>query len=92
MQQLQPDGYIQEGNEHLLCKLKKLFYELKQSPRCWNTALDDQLKSLQFVQSNADPCVYVWRKSGSVIIIEVYVDGLIMIANTAEEMQNVKMC
>ena len=86
----QPDGYIQEGNEHLVCKLKKSLYGLKQSPRCWNTALDDQLKSLQFVQSNADPCVYVQRKSASLIIIAVYVDDLIVIANTTEEMQNVK--
>lgn len=30
----QPDGYIQQGKEHLVCKLKKFLYGLKQSPRC----------------------------------------------------------
>ncbi len=33
---LQPDGYIESGNQHLICKLKKSLYSLKQSPRCWN--------------------------------------------------------
>ena len=31
----QPEGFIQEGDEELVCKLKKFVYGLKQSPRCW---------------------------------------------------------
>lgn len=37
-------GFIAKGQEHLVCKLKRSIYGLKQSPRCWNSALDSQLK------------------------------------------------
>ena len=36
----QPEGFATKGKEHLVCKLKKNIYSLKQSPRCWNVALD----------------------------------------------------
>ena len=36
----QPTGYERKGEEHLVCRLKKSIYGLKQSPRCWNMVLD----------------------------------------------------
>jgi len=45
---------------------------------------------LDFKQSEADPCVYVQKKLGNLVIIAVYVDDLIVIANTAREMKSVK--
>ncbi len=54
----QPQGFTQEG-EHLVCKLHKSLYGLKQSPRAWNKKLDVFLKSIKFVRSDADFSMYV---------------------------------
>ena len=32
---VQPEGFMQHGQEHLVCKLKKSLYRLKQSPKQW---------------------------------------------------------
>ena len=85
----QPDGYIQQGKELLVCKLNKSLYGLKQSPRCWNKVLTEFMKSLGFTQSSADPCIYV-RDSKSLTIVAAYVDDLIIATKTDEEMQDVK--
>jgi hypothetical protein len=54
----QPKGFTQEG-EHLVCKLHKSLYELKQSPRAWNQKLNVFLKNIEFVRSDAHFSVYV---------------------------------
>ena len=48
----QPDGYIKKGKERLVCKLKRSIYGLKQSPCCWNSTLDFQLKVMGFYADN----------------------------------------
>ena len=57
----QPEGFEVEGKEDLVYKLNKSLYGLKQSSRCWNSVLDEHLKSIGFVQMESDPCVAaVW--------------------------------
>ena len=52
--------------------------------------LNDFLKSIEFEQSVADPCVYVKKTKDHLVIVAVYVDDLIIIANTSEEMAKIK--
>lgn len=68
----QPDGFVTKGQEHLVCKLKQSIYSLKQSPPCWNSALDSQLKKMGFMQTTSDPCLYI-AAEGEMFIIAVYV-------------------
>ncbi len=54
----QPKGFTQ-GGEHLVCRLHDSLYGLKQSLRAWNQKLDDFLKNIEFVRSDANFSVNV---------------------------------
>ncbi|KAK3895615.1 hypothetical protein Pcinc_000538 [Petrolisthes cinctipes] len=84
----QPDGFVEQGKETMVCKLKKSIYGLKQSPRCWNYALDSSLRELGFVQTSGDPCIYVNLEE--FFIVAVYVDDIILACNCDDKVRNVK--
>lgn len=44
----QPEGFIESGKEHLVCKLAKILYGLKQASRVWYQTLCDFLESMGF--------------------------------------------
>lgn len=69
----QPEEFVEKGKESMVCRLKHSIYVLKQSPRCWNFALDNQLKKMGFIQLRSDPCLYV-SSDKEPFIIAVYVD------------------
>ena len=59
----QPEGYEVSGKEHLVCKLKKSLYGLKQSPRLWYQKFDAFMKTQGCTRSNEDPCLYTKKCS-----------------------------
>ena len=75
----QSEDFVKQGQEKLVCGLKKSIYGLKQSPRCWNQALDVQLKTMGFKQSTNDPCIYI-STADSLLIVAVYVDDIVLAA------------
>ena len=85
----QPEGYVKPGEEHLVCKLEKSLYGLKQSSRCWNKAFRESVETLGFTQASADPCVFI-RKKDTLTIIAVHVDDLMILAQNILEMQRLK--
>ena len=65
----QPEQFKVKGNEHLVCKLKRSIYGLKQL-RCWSEALDKELK--KWVSNNpriALPSVYWTQKEKSLPLL-----------------------
>ena len=82
----QPEGFVDPDRPNHVCKLKKSIYGLKQSARCWNTTLDEYLKSVGYCKSKADECIYVKsvkEANGhiSFVILGVYVDDIIPVSN-----------
>ena len=85
----QPEGFVSDGQEDLVCKLKRSIYGLKQSPRCWNSALDNKLKQMGFVQAKGDPCLYL-ASEGEMFIIAVYVDDIVLAGKSDQRLAEVK--
>lgn len=65
-------------------QLRKTLYGLKQSPRCWNKDVTSYLLSLGFVQSDADPCVFISRAGSSLRVIVLWVDDCFVLGSTTE--------
>ena len=86
----QPTGFVEEGKENYVCKLKRSIYGLKQSARCWNSELDKQLKSMGFIQSSSDPCIYIHISGEEIFLIAVYVDDIILAGENDKMMRYVK--
>ena len=85
----QPEGFVAEGREHLVCKLRRSIYGLKQSPRCWNFTLDSYLKKIGFLQSTSDPCVYI-TAGEEMAVIGVYVDDIVIACKSDERLEQIK--
>jgi len=79
----QPEGY--DDNSGRVWKLRRSLYGLKQSPRCWNQKLMKNMLEQGFVQSTADPCLYIRNRNGEKLLVVVFVDdGLIAGSNEQE--------
>ena len=87
----QPEGFVEEGKEHMVCYLKRSIYGLKQSPRCWNHVLDSKLREMKFKPTSGDSCLYVHTdQGGEMSLVAVYVDDLILGGRSGSKMTAVK--
>ena len=78
---MQPDGFVAKGQEHMVCKLKKSIYGLKQASRSWNTHFDQAIKSYGFDQCIDELCVYKKCSENVVVFLVLYVDDILLIEN-----------
>jgi hypothetical protein len=77
-----PQGFIQEGKYHLICKLKKSLYGLKQSPRARYQRIYSFFVKEEFVRSEADHSLYVLQAKDFLLVVILYVDDFIILSNT----------
>ena len=88
---MQPDGFITEGQEHMVCKLHKPIYGLKQALRSWNKRFDQVIKSFGFDQNEEEPCVYRKMQDDIMVFLISYVDDILLIGNEFEMLLKVKI-
>ncbi|KAJ7958815.1 Retrovirus-related Pol polyprotein from transposon TNT 1-94 [Quillaja saponaria] len=78
----QPEGYVIEGQEDKVLKLKKALYGLKQAPRAWNNQIDKYFQENGFVRCPHEYALYVKaHENDDVLFVCLYVDDLIFTGN-----------
>ena len=83
----QPESFIKVGKEHMVCKLNKGIYGLKQSGRVWHHTLKTQLEKVGFTSSNTDSTVYFrFGANGSIELSRWYVDDGLQATNSPQAM------
>ena len=78
-----PEGlpkYDSEGYE-LVCHLLKSLYGLRQAPRIWFQHFRQSLLAFGFVQSQVDPCLFIYTQGRVVIYGLLWVDDLVLLTN-----------
>jgi len=55
----QPVGFAEEGKEHMVCKLKRSIYGLKQASRQSYLEFNDTIVSFGFKENTVDRCIYL---------------------------------
>lgn len=69
---------MKQGKEHLINKLVKALYGLRQAPRAWYAKLNKCLEILGFERCPYEHAVYTKREGDDVLIVGVYVDDLLI--------------
>ena len=86
----QPEGFKAKGKEHMVCKLQRSIYGLKQASRSWNIRFDQAITSFGFEKSPDEPCVYKRIQAQKVVFLVLYVDDILLIGNDKQVLSGVK--
>lgn len=88
----QPEGFEDPKNPDKVCLLKRPLYGLKQSAREWNNQIHIYIYLVKsgFVQSTADPNVYILYMAQDFAILALYVDDSLILATVDKTLQKVK--
>ena len=77
----QPTGFTEVGKEHLVCKLNKSIYGLKQASRQWYLKFDRIITQNGFKENTVDKCIYLRVNGSSYIFLVLYVDDILLASN-----------
>ncbi|KAI3784527.1 hypothetical protein L1987_43626 [Smallanthus sonchifolius] len=80
----QPEGFKPEGQEQLVCKLKKSIYRLKQASRQWYLKFDEVMKKQGFIKNQVDQCTYLKISGSNFTILVLYVDDILLASNSLD--------
>ncbi|GKV49332.1 hypothetical protein SLEP1_g56087 [Rubroshorea leprosula] len=85
----QPPGFVDKHHPDYVCRLKKALYGLKQAARAWFHRFASFLKSCGFIQARTDSSMFLYRNRGSMAVLLLYVDDIILTASTSSLLSSV---
>jgi hypothetical protein len=80
----QPPGFSTTGSENKVLRLHKALYDLRQAPRAWDAKFNFTMGSLGFQRSSSEHGMYTRSRRGGRLIVDVYVDNLIITGTSKE--------
>lgn len=86
----QPEGYVVPGKEHLVCRLRKSLYGLKQAGKVWYEHLRNALVTSGFQACVSDPCLFIKNTDSFSVWVVVYVDDLAIVSSDLDQVSAVK--
>lgn len=85
-----PPGLRRQGEEHLVCRLHKSLYGLKQASRQWFAKFSEAIRSAGYVQSKADYSLFIRKQGKSFTALLIYVDDILITGNDPISIANIK--
>nr|GEV32452.1 retrovirus-related Pol polyprotein from transposon TNT 1-94 [Tanacetum cinerariifolium] len=73
----QPSGFEDPGHPDKVYKVVKALYSLRQAPRAWYETLANHLLGNGLYRGKIDQALFIKRKKGDILLVQVYVDDII---------------
>lgn len=86
----QPEGFVEPGTEHMVCRLNKSIYGLKQASRQWYLKFDSVVSEFGFVENQVDECVYMKSEGKEFIFLVLYVDDILLASSEVKLLKRTK--
>ncbi|KAM7485260.1 hypothetical protein LguiA_001269 [Lonicera macranthoides] len=85
-----PPGLRRQGEEHLVCRLHKSLYGLKQASRQWFAKFTEAIHAAGYTQSRADYSLFTRQRGQSFTVLLIYVDDIIITGNDPQSIEETK--
>ena len=77
----QPIGFKEVSKEHIVCKLQKSIYGLKQVSRKWYLKFDEVVTANDFEENIVNQCIFMKVNGSKYIFLVLYVDDILLTTN-----------